>query len=131
MARAPGGVIVAVDANSLGDAIGLEAGDRLVSINDRQLRDIIDVQFYSADESLDLEVERAGQRVHIQVERDYDDQLGLTFANPTFDVGGFDLAVDFESNISADDDVITAEAAVDLPWFCGRDPALTATLHRD
>lgn len=52
-------------------------------------------------------------------------------ANPTFDVGGFDLAVDFESNISADDDVITAEAAVDLPWFCGRDPALTATLHRD
>jgi hypothetical protein len=51
--------------------------------------------------------------------------------NPTFDVGGFDLEVDFESKVSADGEVITARAKVDLPWFCGRDPALRATLYRD
>jgi hypothetical protein len=56
---------------------------------------------------------------------------GRLVANPTFDVGGFDLAVDFESNVSASGNVITAEAAVDLPWFCGRDPVFTATLYRD
>jgi len=52
-------------------------------------------------------------------------------ADPTFDVGGFDLTIDFESNVSADGEVITAKAKVDLPWFCGRDPMLTSTLYRD
>jgi hypothetical protein len=51
--------------------------------------------------------------------------------NPTFDVGGFNLTVDFESSISRDGEVINAEAKVDLPWFCGRDPQLKATLIRD
>jgi len=55
-------------------------------------------------------------------------QLAVT---PTFDVNGFELTVDFESTVSADGDTIEAEAKVDLPWFCGRDPVLTATLDRD
>lgn len=50
--------------------------------------------------------------------------------NPAFDLGGFKLVVDFESSLSASGDVITADAKVDLPWFCGRDPVLKATLHR-
>jgi hypothetical protein len=50
---------------------------------------------------------------------------------PTFDLGGFELKVDFESNVSADGEVITARAEIDLPWFCGRDPVLTSTLYRD
>jgi hypothetical protein len=50
---------------------------------------------------------------------------------PSFDVGGFGLTVDFESNISRDGETITAEAKVDLPWFCGRDPQLKATLSRE
>jgi hypothetical protein len=52
-------------------------------------------------------------------------------ADPTFDAGGFDLTIDFESNVSADGEVITAKAKVDVPWFCGRDPMLTSTLYRD
>ena len=45
MARAPGGVIAAVEPGSLGHVMGLQAGDRLVSINDRRLRDIIDRRY--------------------------------------------------------------------------------------
>ena len=52
-------------------------------------------------------------------------------ADPTFDAGGFDLTIDFESNVSADGQIITAKAKVDLPWFCGRDPVLTSSLYRD
>jgi hypothetical protein len=52
-------------------------------------------------------------------------------ADPTFDTGGFDVTIDFESNVSADGQIITAKAKVDLPWFCGRDPMLTSTLYRD
>jgi putative radical SAM enzyme (TIGR03279 family) len=82
----PGGVIAAVEPGSLGEEIGLEPGDRLVSINGHPLRDIIDVQFYGAEESLDLKVERDGERWRIEVERDYEEELGLAFVNSTFDV---------------------------------------------
>ena len=84
--RAPGGVIKSMEPGSLGQAVGLQAGDRLVSINDQLLRDIIDVQFYGAEKLLDLLVERDGQLLLIEIERDYDEDLGLGFANPTFDV---------------------------------------------
>jgi len=51
-------------------------------------------------------------------------------AHPSFDAGGFKMTIDFESNLSAGGDVIVAEAKVDLPWFCGRDPVLTSVLYR-
>lgn len=86
MPKVPGGVIASVESGGLGEAVGLKPGDRLVTINDRALRDIIDVQFYSAEEVLKLVVEREGQQMLIQVERDYDQELGLSFAHPTFDV---------------------------------------------
>lgn len=86
MAKAPGGVIATVEAGSLGDEIGLQPGDRLVAINGHPLRDIIDVQFYGAEEVLALQVERDGESWLIEVERDYDEKLGLAFSNPTFDV---------------------------------------------
>jgi hypothetical protein len=50
--------------------------------------------------------------------------------SPTFDIEGFELTVDFESNISSDGEIITAEAKVDLPWLCGRDPELTGKAYR-
>lgn len=52
-------------------------------------------------------------------------------ASPTFDAGGFDLTVEFESILLGDGDVIQAQAKVDVPWFCGRDPVLSGTLFRD
>jgi hypothetical protein len=52
-------------------------------------------------------------------------------ANPVFDLGNFDLKVDFESTVSDSGDAISARVKLDLPWFCGRDPVLTATVHRD
>ncbi len=79
-------MISAVEPGSLGEEIGLEPGDRLLAINDQPLRDLIDVQFYGAEEELELLVERGGEQWLIEVERDYDENLGLTFANPTFDV---------------------------------------------
>ena len=86
MKKGPGGVIEAVAPGSLGERVDLKPGDRLESINGYPLRDIIDVQFYGAEETLGLLVERDGEQWLIEVERDYDEELGLTFANPTFDV---------------------------------------------
>jgi hypothetical protein len=58
------------------------------------------------------------------------EEPGHLEASPTIDVGTFDLTVDFESDVTEMGDIITAEAKVDLPWFCGRDPVLTANLYK-
>jgi putative radical SAM enzyme (TIGR03279 family) len=79
-------VISAVEPAGLGDEIVLEPGDRLVTINGHILRDVIDVQFYGAEEELALLVERHGEQWLIEAEREYGEELGLTFAHPTFDV---------------------------------------------
>ena len=84
--KGPGGVIAAVEPGSLAEQGGLEPGDQLIVINDHPLRDIIDVQFYGAEESLQLLVVREGEELRVEVERGYGDVLGLSFVHPTFDV---------------------------------------------
>ena len=86
MRKAPGGVIAAVEPGTLADRIGLRRGDRLIAIHDHVLRDIIDVQFYGAEETLELLVEREDEQWRIETERDYGEELGLEFVDPTFDV---------------------------------------------
>jgi len=86
MAKRPGGVIAAVEPGSLAERAGLEPDDELLAINGYPLRDVIDVQFYGAEETLELQVARGARRWRIDIERDYDEDLGLSFVNPTFDV---------------------------------------------
>jgi hypothetical protein len=47
-----------------------------------------------------------------------------------FDVGGFTIQADLDGQLSADGELLTAEAFIDLPWLCGRDPQLTAEMTR-
>ena len=51
-------------------------------------------------------------------------------ASPTFEAGAIELMVDFESEVSASGRVIVTRSNVDLPWFCGPDPALMGILLR-
>ncbi len=85
MTKTMGGVIATVRPGSLGAEVGLEPGDMLVSINGHPLRDVIDYQYYAAEEELELVVARRGQCHVLAVQRDYDDDLGLDFAEPLFD----------------------------------------------
>jgi len=80
-----GGTISSVAPGSVAAAIGLRPGDVLLEINGHPLRDVLDVQFYAADEALELVVRRADREIVYEVERDYGQPLGLDFAAPTFD----------------------------------------------
>jgi len=79
------GVIAAVVEGSLAEKEGLRPGDRLVSINGHVLRDVMDYRFYGAEEELELVLNRDGQRLVLQIERGYEEELGLEFTAPTFD----------------------------------------------
>ena len=79
-------VITRVLPDSIGEEIGFEAGDAIVSINGTKPRDLIDYQFLCAEEFLDLEVlDTKGKTHQVAIEKDYDDNLGLEFTTALFD----------------------------------------------
>ncbi|MDJ0695554.1 TIGR03279 family radical SAM protein [Mastigocoleus sp. MO_188.B34] len=78
--------ITKVLADSIAADIGFEPGDAIVSINNTQPRDLIDYQFLCADEILELEVlDSSGKIHHVEIEKDYDEDLGLEFSTALFD----------------------------------------------
>ncbi|GAB4523260.1 MAG: TIGR03279 family radical SAM protein [Pleurocapsa sp.] len=78
--------ITRVLPNSIAEEIGFEAGDAIVSINNTRPRDLIDYRFLCSDEYLELEVMDTSGKVHqIEIEKDYDDDLGLEFETALFD----------------------------------------------
>lgn len=79
------GVIATVAPGSLADELGLTPGQRVVSINGEPLSDALEFQFEASSEEVTLEVEAGDELVEYHVERDLDEQWGITFADPTFD----------------------------------------------
>ena len=78
--------ITKVLPDSIAADIGFEPGDAIVSINNTQPRDLIDYQFLCADEILELEVlDSSGNTHHVEIEKDYDEDLGLEFSTALFD----------------------------------------------
>lgn len=79
-------LITGVLSGSIAQEIGFEVGDRIVSINGEKPRDLIDYQFLCADEFLELDViDRKGKTHQIEIEKDYDEDLGLEFETALFD----------------------------------------------
>ncbi|MBD2445848.1 TIGR03279 family radical SAM protein [Nostoc sp. FACHB-152] len=78
--------ITKVLPDSIAAEIGFEVGDAIVAINGTRPRDLIDYQFLCADEFLELEVlDTAGKTHQVEIEKDYDDDLGLEFETALFD----------------------------------------------
>lgn len=72
--------------DSIAAEIGFEIGDKIVAINGVKPRDLIDYQFLCADEYLEIEViDKWGKNHVIEIEKDYDEDLGLEFETALFD----------------------------------------------
>jgi putative radical SAM enzyme (TIGR03279 family) len=79
-------LITKVLPDSIAAEVGFEPGDAIVAINGTRPRDLIDYQFLCADEVLELEVlDAAGKSHSVEIEKDYDDDLGLEFETALFD----------------------------------------------
>jgi putative radical SAM enzyme (TIGR03279 family) len=76
-----GVVVTAVDPFALGDKAGIEAGDRILKVNGRLLRDFLDFQFYAGSEDrvrLGI-LKNSGERVEADVEIEEGEIWGLDF----------------------------------------------------
>ena len=79
-------LVDAVEPDSIGDELGIQPGDRLLSINGIRPRDLIDFQFLVTAEDLTLEVQDPDGTVHVvELEKDADEGLGLAFSEALFD----------------------------------------------
>ena len=79
-------LITKVLPKSIAAEAGFEPGDAIISINGDYPRDLIDYQFLCADEILELEVlDATGKTHHLELEKDYDEDLGLEFETALFD----------------------------------------------
>ena len=79
-------LITKVLPDSIAAEVGFEPGDAIVAINDTRPRDLIDYQFLCADEVLELQVLDAAGKTHlVEIEKDYDEDLGLEFETALFD----------------------------------------------
>lgn len=72
--------------DSIGEELGFEIGDAIVAINGQRPRDLIDYQYLCAEEELTLEIlDKHGVTHQLDIEKDYDDNLGLEFETALFD----------------------------------------------
>ncbi|MBR0088928.1 MAG: radical SAM protein, partial [Clostridia bacterium] len=74
-----------VEPDSIAAEAGIEAGDKLVKINDREFHDILEYRYLTAEYEVTLEIlKKNGTTEIITVENDYDD-LGIEFAEGLID----------------------------------------------
>lgn len=64
---------------------GLLAGDLLISINGREINDVLDYRFYLADTHLTVAVMRDGKALQFQIKKQEYDDIGLDFETPLMD----------------------------------------------
>ena len=79
-------VVDSVEPGSIGEELGFEPGDQLLSINGVRPRDLIDYRYLCVEEELHLEVRDSSGELHrVELEKDADDGLGLGFTEALFD----------------------------------------------
>ena len=78
--------ITKVDEGGIAEELGIEEGDFLLAINDKEIEDIFDYDFIVNDEYLEVLIEKAnGEEWLLEVEKDYDEDLGMEFGESLMD----------------------------------------------
>lgn len=78
--------IAKIIEESIAEELEIEVGDKLISINGTEIKDIIDYKFLMADDYIEVEIEKQdGEIWTFEVEKDYQEDLGIEFENAIMD----------------------------------------------
>ena len=73
-------------AGSIAEEMGIEPGDRLISIDGQEIEDVFDYQFYEESEELVLLIEKPdGEQWELEIEKEADEPLGIEFGQGLMD----------------------------------------------
>lgn len=79
-------IISKVEINSIAEELEITAGDVVLSIDEQKLSDLIDYKFFCKSEFLTLEVQKVNGEIEvIEIEKDFDEDLGIIFESAVFD----------------------------------------------
>lgn len=79
-------IISKVEPASIAEELGIEKGDILLSINSKGITDILDYLFLISDDYLEVEIEKKDGEIWVlEIDKDYDEELGIKFENPILD----------------------------------------------
>jgi len=79
-----GGIVAIVSEGSLAEEIGIRSGDEILSVDGHVLRDVIDYQYYAAEDDLEIVVCRQENTLCFSLRREYGEDLGIEFTAPVF-----------------------------------------------
>ena len=72
-----------VEPDSLAFEAGIEAGDFLVNVNGKEIKDVLEFRFVTADEEYQVTIKKAdGTYEVIDIINEYDEEFGIEFENP-------------------------------------------------
>ena len=79
-------VISEIIKNSIAEELEFEKGDKILSVNNTKMQDMIDYRFLINAEEIEIEVEKKNGEVEIyEIEKDFDEDLGIVFESAVFD----------------------------------------------
>lgn len=79
-------IIDKIEEESIAWELEIEAGDKLISINGTEIEDIFDYHYLVNDEYLEILIEKKdGEEWLLEVEKDYDEDLGMIFEDSLMD----------------------------------------------
>ena len=78
-------IVSSVEEGSIADELGILAGDEIVSINGIVPNDTFEYSFLVQEEELSICVGRGLEKETVEIEKDYEDDLGLSFESAVFD----------------------------------------------
>ncbi|MGN0505519.1 MAG: DUF512 domain-containing protein [Lachnospiraceae bacterium] len=79
-------VITGVVAGSIAEEMGMEAGDKLLSINEKEIKDVFDYHYLTNEEYLTVLIEKPdGEEWELEIEKEYEEDLGLIFEEGLMD----------------------------------------------
>ena len=92
--------ILEVEPGTPADELGLAPGDRILTINDREITDELDLKFYISEECVDLTVEKQGG-VEESFEVDLSDRTHLGLRSRIFRPGPAGMPASSVSSINS------------------------------
>lgn len=79
-------VIQAIEPGSIAEEMELMPGDTVLAVNGQEIEDVFDYQYLINDEFIEMLVKTAdGEELILEIEKDYNEDLGITFDSSLMD----------------------------------------------
>lgn len=79
-------IVSSVVEGSIAEELEIQSGDEILSIDDTKMQDMIDYNFMCKSDFLTLEIKKTDGEIEvIELEKDFDEDLGIVFESAVFD----------------------------------------------